>query len=94
MVYFFDKRIISHFNFELIVLILPLGFLSHYLVLETSTMLAHKQNVYYLISFIIFLAIFIFPFRSFSRFIPFFYWIGIFLLLLVEFFGVTKLGAT
>jgi len=65
MVYFFDKRIISHFNFELIVLILPLAFLSHFLIYETNEILAQKLV----------------------------YWFGIFLLLLVEFFGVTKLGA-
>jgi len=37
---------------------------------------------------------FIIPFRSLKQFIPFVYWFGIILLLLVEFFGVTKLGAT
>jgi rod shape determining protein RodA len=94
MVYFFDKRIISHFNFELIILILPLIFLSHYLIYEINEILANKQLIYFLLSALAFIVIFIIPFRSFTRFIPFVYWFGIFLLLMVEFFGVTKLGAT
>jgi len=94
MVYFFDKRIISHFNFELILLILPLAFLSHYLILETNEILAQKQLIYFFISFLAFIFVFIIPFRSLVRFIPFIYWFGIILLVLVEFFGVTKLGAT
>jgi len=94
MVYFFDKRIISHFNFELILLILPLAFLSHYLIIETNEILAHKQLIYFSISIIAFIIVFIIPFRSLTIFIPFVYWFGILLLVLVEFFGVTKLGAT
>lgn len=94
MVYFFDKRIISHFNFELILLILPLAFLSYHLISETNEILAQKQLIYYVLSLIIFVVVFILPFRGFKRFIPVVYWLGIFLLLMVEFFGVTKLGAT
>lgn len=94
MVYFFDKRIISHFNFELILLILPLAFLSHHLILETNEILAQKQLIYYSLAAIAFFVIFIIPLRSLIRFIPIVYWLGIFLLLMVEFFGTTKLGAT
>ncbi len=94
MVYFFDKRIISHFNFELILLILPLVFLSHHLIYETSEMLAQKQLVYFFIALIAFLVVFIIPLRSLIRFVPFIYWFGIILLIMVEFFGATKLGAT
>jgi len=94
MIYFFDKRIISHFNFELILLILPLIFLSHYLINEINTILGSKQLVYFSLSAFAFLVVFIVPFRKLTRFIPFVYWIGIFLLLCVEFFGITKLGAT
>ena len=93
MVYFFDKRIISHFNFELILLILPLVFLSHHLIYETNEILAQKQLVYFFIAFLAFLVVFIIPLRSLIRFIPFVYWLGIILLIMVEFFGVTKLGA-
>ena len=94
MIYFFDKRIISHFNFELILLILPLIFLSHYLINEINVILANKQLIYFLLSAFAFAVVFIIPFRSFTKFIPFIYWFGIFLLLCVELFGVTKLGAT
>ena len=94
MVYFFDKRIISHFNFELILLILPLIFLSHYLIYEINEILANKQLIYFLLSALAFSVVFIIPFRSFTRFIPIVYWFGIFLLLCVELFGATKLGAT
>jgi len=94
MIYFFDKRIATHFNYELILLILPLVFLSHYLILEINETLASKQVVYFLLSLVAFILVFIFPFRSWKRFIPVVYWFGIFLLLCVEFFGITKLGAT
>ncbi|VAY88056.1 Rod shape-determining protein RodA [hydrothermal vent metagenome] len=90
----FDKRIISHFNFELIILILPLIFLSYNLILETNQALAQKQLFYFALSFIVFVLVFMFPFRRFIKLIPIFYWIGIVLLVCVKFFGVTKLGAT
>ncbi|MEA3288811.1 MAG: FtsW/RodA/SpoVE family cell cycle protein, partial [Campylobacterota bacterium] len=92
--YFFDKRIISHFNFELIFLILPLVFLSHYLINEINEILAHKQLIYFLLSLGAFFVVFLIPFRKLYRFIPFVYWFGIFLLICVELFGITKLGAT
>ena len=94
MVYFFDKRIISHFNFELIILILPLIYLSHFIISEINSVLAHKQLIYFTLSAIAFFIVFIIPFRKLLRFIPIAYWLGIFLLLCVELFGVTKLGAT
>ena len=92
--FLFDKRIITHFNYELIILILPIIFLSHHLMLEASAMLAHKQLIYIGLSAVSFFFVFLFPFRTFINFIPIFYWIGIVLLLCVEFFGITKLGAT
>ena len=90
----FDKRIITHFNFELLILILPLIFLSHHLINETNAMLAHKQLIYFSLSAVLFIFVFLFPFRRFTNLIPIFYWIGIFLLICVKFVGVTKLGAT
>ncbi len=91
--FIFDKRIITHFNFELIVLILPLIFLSHHLIAEINEILAQKQLIYFTLSAFLFLIVFLFPFRKFNRFIPILYWIGIFLLICVELFGVVKLGA-
>ena len=92
--FLFDKRIITHFNFELIILILPLIFLSHHLIVETSEILAHKQLIYFSLSAFAFFVVFLFPFRKFLAIIPILYWIGIILLICVELFGITKLGAT
>lgn len=90
----FDKRIISHFDYLLIIFILPLILLSYNLISETNRILANKQLLYFTLSLITFLVIFILPIRKNIRIIPFFYWLGILLLLAVEFWGVTKLGAT
>lgn len=89
----FDKRIISHFDYLLIIFILPLVYLSHKLISETNEILANKQLIYFSISIVLFLVVFILPIRRKLRIIPLFYWMGIFLLLAVEFWGVTKLGA-
>jgi rod shape determining protein RodA len=91
---FFDKRIISHFNYELILFILPLIILSHVLIGEISDMLAQKQLLYFFIAFMFFIIVFILPIRENIDFIPLFYWLGIFLLFSVMLFGVSKLGAT
>ena len=90
---FIDKRIISHFDYLLIIYILPLILLSHILISETNEILANKQLMYFTISIIAFFVVFILPIRKKIRFIPVLYWIGIGLLLAVEFWGVTKLGA-
>jgi len=91
---FFDKRIITHFNYELILLILPLIYLSHFLIGEISVMLANKQLLYFSISIVAFVFVFLFPIRRFIQIIPIFYWIGIVLLVAVLLVGTTKLGAT
>jgi rod shape determining protein RodA len=91
---FFDKRIITHFNYELILFILPLIYISHNLVSEINQILANKQLIYYGISLIAFIFVFLLPLRKFIRVIPFLYWIGILLLFLVLIIGTTKLGAT
>ena len=90
----FDKRIISHFDYLLILFVLPLIYLSYHLISETNEILANKQLIYFTLSFFTFIIVFILPIRKKLRWIPFLYWIGILLLLAVEFWGVTKLGAT
>ncbi|MCK5293617.1 MAG: rod shape-determining protein RodA [Arcobacteraceae bacterium] len=92
--YFFDKRILSHFNFEIILFILPLIFLSHILIGEISAMLAQKQLIYFTVAGFAFIIVFLLPIRNFIGLIPIFYWIGIILLVAVLLFGTTKLGAT
>jgi rod shape determining protein RodA len=89
----FDKRILSHFDYLLIIFVLPLFFLSHHLMSETNEILANKQLIYFTISFFAFIFVFILPIRKKLRWIPFLYWLGIGLLLAVEFWGITKLGA-
>ena len=89
----FDKRIISHFDFILILFVIPLVLLSYHLISETNEILAHKQLIYFTISFFAFILFFILPIRRHIRLIPLLYWLGIFLLLAVEFWGITKLGA-
>ena len=66
----FDKRIISHFDYLLIIFILPLIFISYHLIGETNERLANKQLVYYVISIFIFLIVFILPIRRKIRVIP------------------------
>lgn len=90
---FFDKRIISHFDYLLIIFVLPLVLLSYKLISETNTALANKQLVYFSLSAIFFAVVFILPIRRHIRLIPLLYWLGIILLLAVEFFGETRLGA-
>ena len=89
----FDKRIISHFDYLLIIFVLPLVFLSYHLISETNELLADKQLMYYSISLFAFLMVFILPIRKKLRMIPTLYWIGIILLIAVDFIGVSKLGA-
>ncbi|WP_368030983.1 FtsW/RodA/SpoVE family cell cycle protein [Arcobacter sp. s6] len=89
----FDKRIISHFDYLLIIFVLPLIFLSYHLIGETNEQLANKQLFYYSISFFAFFVVFILPIRKKLRMIPTLYWIGIALLVAVEFVGISKLGA-
>ncbi len=89
----FDKRIISHFDYLLIIFVLPLVLLSYKLISETNTALANKQLVYFTVSIVAFLIVFILPIRRHIRLIPLLYWLGFILLLAVEFFGETRLGA-
>ncbi|MDD2699432.1 MAG: FtsW/RodA/SpoVE family cell cycle protein [Arcobacteraceae bacterium] len=89
-----DKRIISHFNYELILFIFPLIILSHTLVGEISDMLAQKQLIYYFIAFMLFVVVLLLPIRDVIDIIPFFYWIGVLLLFAVLVVGTSKLGAS
>ena len=89
----FDKRIISHFDYLLVLFVLPLIYLSYNLISETNEILATQQLIYFTLSLFAFIFVFILPIRKKLRLIPFLYWLGIGLLLAVEFWGVTKLGA-
>lgn len=88
-----DKNILSHFDYIQPFLILPIIILSHILISEANSDLAFKQYVYFAFGFGVFIFFFLFPLRKFIYLIPIIYWINIILLVSVEFFGVSKLGA-
>ena len=94
MLFKIDKRILSHFDFLIVLLVIPIIILSFTLIQEVSTMLATKQVIYITIGFAIFFFVFFIPIRTLSWLIPYIYWISIFLLVLVDIIGVSKLGAT
>lgn len=90
----FDKRILSHFDFIQPFFVLPIVILSHILISEANEILAAKQYFYFSVGFCVFLFFFLMPLRKMEWLIPLIYWCGVVLLLGVEFFGTTKLGAT
>ncbi|NPA04446.1 MAG: rod shape-determining protein RodA [Epsilonproteobacteria bacterium] len=89
----FDRRILTHFDFTLILLVLPLLILSNYLIYDVNPVLAKKQIVYYTVGFIAFFVAFLAPIREYQWLMPIIYWINIGLLISVDLFGVKKLGA-
>ena len=89
----FDRRILQQFNFILILQIIPIFILSSYLVYEIKPALFHKQMIYYGISFGVFFVVFLIPWRKYQWLIPISYWFNLTLLLSVEFFGKSILGA-
>ena len=88
-----DRRIIAHFDYIIMALITPLILVSGMLIAEIVPALAHKHTVYVLVSLMAFVFFFLFPIRRFSWLIPFVYWLNIALLIAVEFFGHSRLGA-
>lgn len=89
----FDKSILSQFDFFSIILIIPLVFMSNWLIGEAVQALADKQLAYVGVALITFLGVFLLPIRRMHWVIPFIYWLSILLLLGVEFFGHSRLGA-
>ncbi len=88
-----DRRVITHFDFLIPIIVIPIIFISHMLIGEINPTLAHKQFIYFIVGMGAFVLFFIFPIRKFAWVIPFIYWFNIILLLAVDFVGVTKLGA-
>jgi len=88
-----DKRILAQFDIFSIILIIPLVLTSNWLISEAVPALAQKQLAYVGVATLTFLAVFLLPIRRMSWLIPSIYWISIFLLLMVEFFGHARLGA-
>ena len=88
-----DRRIFTHFDYIVPILILPIIGISFFLVYELYPVLANKQLIYFATGLILFIFFFFFPIRKFSWLIPLFYWVNVLLLLSVKFFGISKLGA-
>lgn len=89
----FDKSILSQFDFVSIILLIPLIVVSHLLIGEVVPALAQKQLAYVGVALLIFVVIFFLPIRRMNWLIPLVYWLNILLLLAVEFFGHSRLGA-
>jgi rod shape determining protein RodA len=89
----FDKRILTHFDYMIVILLLPLFAWSLFLMYEINQSLFQKQLIYYVVGLGGFFVAFFISWRKIQWIIPILYWLGIVLLLGVEFFGVTKLGA-
>ena len=88
-----DRRIFTHFDLLIPILVFPIVGLSFYLINEANAILANKQIIYFAVGSIAFLIFFIMPLRKIEWLIPMFYWFTIFLLISVDFFGISKLGA-
>jgi rod shape determining protein RodA len=88
-----DRRILSHFDFFTLLLIVPLVMISGWLIGEIHPILAQKHLVYVSVAAVLFLFFLLLPIRKFSWLIPLFYWVNIILLVAVDFIGQSRLGA-
>jgi rod shape determining protein RodA len=88
-----DRRILAHIDFIILALIIPIVVLSGILIAEIHPVLSQKHLIYVTVGLGAFTFFFLVPVRKFLWMVPIFYWFSIFLLILVEFIGVTKLGA-
>jgi rod shape determining protein RodA len=88
-----DRRILAHFDFVILALVVPLVVVSGWLIGEIHPVLAHKHLVYVGVGLIVFSFFFLLPIRRLGWMIPIFYWFNIGLLIAVEFFGHSRLGA-
>ncbi|MGM0532860.1 MAG: FtsW/RodA/SpoVE family cell cycle protein [Campylobacterota bacterium] len=89
----FDKRIVSHFDFLIVLLLVPILGWSLFLMYELNEYLFQKQLIYYAVGAAAFFIMFFISWRRIKWLIPPIYWVMILLLVAVEFVGVTKLGA-
>ncbi|HHH73029.1 MAG TPA: rod shape-determining protein RodA, partial [Sulfuricurvum sp.] len=88
-----DRRILAHFDFVSVALLIPLVTVSGWLIGEIHPVLAHKHLVYVGVGIVVFFFFFFLPIRRLNWMIPIFYWLNIGLLIAVEFFGHARLGA-
>jgi len=89
-----DERVIRNFNFLLMLQIIPFLCISSLLVYEINPDLFVKQMMYYLVSIIFFMIGVVLPWRSILWwFAPLAYVVVVLLLIAVDLFGVSILGA-
>jgi len=84
---------IKKFDFFLILLLLPFIAVSLFLVNEISHKLFYKELLYIGIGILVFILVYLIPIRKLLWLIPFMYWLNVILLLMVDIFGITILGA-
>jgi len=88
-----DRRILAHFDFITVILLIPLVFTSGWLIHEIHPVLGQKHLIYVAIGIGAFITLFLLPVRRMLWTIPIFYWSSIILLVAVEFVGHSRLGA-
>ncbi|RDU61179.1 FtsW/RodA/SpoVE family cell cycle protein [Helicobacter marmotae] len=88
-----DRRILSHFDYILVLLVLPLVGLSLFLVYELDPVLFSKQVKYMALGCGLMVFLFFVPFRNLRGVIIGIYMACLVLLILVHFIGTQKLGA-
>jgi len=88
-----DRRILTHFDFLTLIMILPLIVVSGWLIGEIHPALAQKHLIYVSVGVLVFFLFLFLPIRRLSWLIPLFYWLNIILLVAVDFIGLSRLGA-
>lgn len=88
-----DRRILAHFDFVTILLLIPLIFTSGWLIYEIHPVLGQKHMIYVSVGIGVFISLFLLPIRRLFWTIPIMYWTGVVLLIAVEFVGHVRLGA-
>jgi len=90
----YDKRIFKNFSYLLIIQLLPLFYISSFLIYEINQHLFQKQMIYYGIAAVAFVVVALIPWRHILWwFAPLFYIVNLAMLVAVEFVGKTILGA-
>jgi len=89
-----NKGFFGNFSYLLMLQLVPLFYISSYLVKEINIQLFNKQMAYYVIASLVFLVSALIPWRRILWwFVPLFYLANFGLLVAVEFIGKTILGA-
>ncbi|MFZ3053801.1 MAG: FtsW/RodA/SpoVE family cell cycle protein [Sulfuricurvum sp.] len=88
-----DRRILAHFDYVTVALLIPIIFVSGWLIYEIHPVLGQKHLTYVSIGIGVFITLFLLPIRRMFWLIPIAYWGSILLLIAVEFVGHARLGA-